>query len=198
MGDRSGPGRMTGKMVTNVRVRATALTDLDAIARVRAATGQLREWPDPAYIGHLPPHGRADGPCTNNGSAPSSIRCTRTYECRRQRTDRSSGSPASARSWANRSSNCRAEISPPARSAIPQDARRRSGGGPLPDTAPAPLLPMASPWPPRGAAAGCPSSPCRTGRGTSPGRQAGGHAVSSGACFFRKVPDQRDGSAASA
>jgi GNAT superfamily N-acetyltransferase len=45
--------------VTNVRVRPAARTDLDAIARVAAATGQAEEWSgaDPAYIGHLLAHG---------------------------------------------------------------------------------------------------------------------------------------------
>jgi GNAT superfamily N-acetyltransferase len=46
--------------VTNVRIRAAAHPDLDAIARVAAATGQVEEWSgsDPAYIGHLFAHGR--------------------------------------------------------------------------------------------------------------------------------------------
>jgi GNAT superfamily N-acetyltransferase len=46
--------------VTNVRIRAAAHPDLDAIARVAAATGQVEEWSgsDPAYIGHLLAHGR--------------------------------------------------------------------------------------------------------------------------------------------
>ena len=50
--------------------------------------------------------------CTNSGSAPSSIRCE-PYECRRQCTDSSPGSPAAARQAANRSSICRGEIRPP-------------------------------------------------------------------------------------
>jgi GNAT superfamily N-acetyltransferase len=46
--------------VTNVRIRAAADTDTDAIARVAAATGQVEEWSgsDPAYVRHLLAHGR--------------------------------------------------------------------------------------------------------------------------------------------
>jgi GNAT superfamily N-acetyltransferase len=46
--------------VANVRVRAAGPPDLDAIARVAAATGQVEEWSgsDPAYISHLLAHGR--------------------------------------------------------------------------------------------------------------------------------------------
>jgi GNAT superfamily N-acetyltransferase len=46
--------------VTSARVRAADHTDLDAIAQVAAATGQVEEWSgfDPAYIGHLLAHGR--------------------------------------------------------------------------------------------------------------------------------------------
>jgi GNAT superfamily N-acetyltransferase len=61
--------------VTNVRIRAAAHPDLDAIARVAAATGQVEEWSgsDPAYIGHLLAHGRVavaerDGTVTGFGA----------------------------------------------------------------------------------------------------------------------------------
>jgi hypothetical protein len=62
-------------LVTNVRVRAADHTDLDAIARVAAATGQVEECSgsDPAYIGHLLEHGRVavaelDGTVTGFGA----------------------------------------------------------------------------------------------------------------------------------
>jgi GNAT superfamily N-acetyltransferase len=46
--------------VTNVYVRAATHADLDAIARVAAATGQVEEWSgsDSAYVRHLLTHGR--------------------------------------------------------------------------------------------------------------------------------------------
>ena len=46
--------------MTSARIRAADHTDLDAIARVAAATGQVEEWSgsDPAYVGHLLAHGR--------------------------------------------------------------------------------------------------------------------------------------------
>jgi len=46
--------------VANLRIRAADRADLDAIARVAIATGQVDEWSgsDPAYVGHLLAHGR--------------------------------------------------------------------------------------------------------------------------------------------
>jgi GNAT superfamily N-acetyltransferase len=62
--------------VTNVRVRAATGADLDAIARVAAATGQVEEWSgsDPAYVRHLLAHGRVvvaeqDGAVTGFGAS---------------------------------------------------------------------------------------------------------------------------------
>lgn len=46
--------------MTDVQVRDATRGDLDAIAAVAAATGQVEEWSgsDPAYVSHLLAHGR--------------------------------------------------------------------------------------------------------------------------------------------